>query len=65
MFDKTDREKQRKLLEAMDKLNKEFGRDKIKLAVQGNGKEWKLRREKLSGRYTTNWKEIIEVRIDE
>ncbi len=62
IFDKTDRKKQRKLLESVDKLNKQFGRDKVKLAVQGNGKEWKLRQEKLSGRYTTNWNEIINVK---
>ncbi len=62
IFDKTDRKKQHKLFQAIDKLNHEFGRDKVKLAVQGNGKEWKLRQEKLSKRYTTNWKEIIEVK---
>ncbi len=62
IFDKTDRKKQRDLLQAIDKLNREFGRDKVKLAVQGDGKEWKLRQEKLSKRYTTNWKEIIEVK---
>jgi len=63
MFDATDRKKQQKLLAAIDKLNKEFGRDKVKLAVQGDGKNWKLRQEKLSGRYTTRWNEIIEVKI--
>jgi len=62
IFDKTDRKKQRDLLKVIDKLNSEFGRDKVKLAVQGDGKEWKLRQEKLSKRYTTNWSEIIEVK---
>ncbi len=62
IFDKIDRKKQRKLFQTIDKLNHEFGRDKVKLAVQGDGKEWKLRQEKLSKRYTTNWKEIIEVK---
>ena len=62
IFDKTDRKKQRELLKTIDKINGEFGRDKIKLAVQGDGKEWKLRQEKLSKRYTTNWNEIIEVK---
>lgn len=62
IFDKTDRKKQRDLLKVIDKLNCEFGRDKVKLAVQGDGKEWKLRQEKLSKRYTTNWKEIIIVK---
>lgn len=62
IFDKTDRKKQHDLLKTIDKLNGEFGRDKVKLAVQGDGKEWKLRQEKLSKRYTTNWNEIIEVK---
>jgi DNA polymerase V len=62
IFDKTDRKKQRDLLKVIDKINCEFGRDKVKLAVQGDGKEWKLRQEKLSKRYTTNWNEIIEVK---
>jgi len=48
-------------LQSLDRLNVEFGRDKIKLAVQGDGKEWKLRQERLTKRYTTNWNEIIEV----
>lgn len=62
IFDKTDRKKQRDLLKVMDKLNSEYGRDTVKLAVQGDGKEWKLRQEKLSKRYTTIWNEIIEVK---
>jgi DNA polymerase V len=62
IFDKTDRIKQREVNRMIDKLNSEFGRDKVKLAVQGDGKEWKLRQEKLSKRYTTNWNEIIEVK---
>jgi DNA polymerase V len=62
IFDNTNRKKQRELLVTIDKLNGEFGRDTVKLAVQGNGKEWKLRQEKLSKRYTTNWDEIMEVK---
>lgn len=63
LFENTDHKKFRKLLKTVDKLNYEYGRDKIKLAVQGDGLKWKLRQEKLSKRYTTNWNEIIEVRI--
>jgi DNA polymerase V len=62
LFDLADRKRYRDLLRTIDKLNYEFGRDKVKLAVQGNGEKWKLRQEKLSKRYTTNWKEIIEVK---
>ncbi len=63
IFDSVNRKKQKNLQETIDKLNQEYGRDKIKLAVQGTGKDWKLRQEKLSGRFTTNWNEIIKVKI--
>jgi DNA polymerase V len=62
IFDNKDRKKHRELLQTIDKLNSDFGRDKVKLAVQGDGKKWKLRQEKLSKRYTTNWNEIIIVK---
>jgi len=63
IFDKTDRVKQQKLLQTIDRINVGFGRDKVKLAVQGDGNEWKLRQEMLSKRYTTRLNEIIEVNI--
>ncbi|MBT3383920.1 MAG: Y-family DNA polymerase [Prolixibacteraceae bacterium] len=62
IFDKKDRKQQKLLLQTIDKMNAEFGRDKVKLAIQGSGKEWKLKQEKLSKRYTTNWEDIIEVK---
>lgn len=62
IFDTTNRSRQRNLLQSIDAINRMYGRDKIKLAVQGNGKEWKLRQENLSKRYTTNWDDIIEVK---
>jgi len=51
----------KKLSEATDSINKKYGRDKVKLAVQGDGKEWKLKQERLSGKYTTQWSDIIKV----
>jgi DNA polymerase V len=63
MFDSSNHGKLKKLARAVDKINDEFGRDKIKLAVQGNGKKWQLKQEKLSKRYTTNWNEILEIKI--
>ena len=52
-------------LKTTDTINRFFGKDTVKLAVMGSGNEWKLRQEKLSGRYTTNWKEIIQVQSSE
>ena len=40
-----------------------MGKNKVKLAVQGTGRKWKLRQEKLSPCYTTRFSDILEVRI--
>jgi len=45
-----------------DLLNTRYGMDKVKLAVQGNSKDWKLLMEKLSPRYTTRWDELLKVK---
>ncbi|MDP4189389.1 MAG: Y-family DNA polymerase [Bacteroidota bacterium] len=52
----------KKITKVADLINRRFGRDKIKLAIQGNNKEWKLRQEKLSPRYTTCWNELLKVK---
>ena len=62
IFSENDTEDQKKLSGAIDTINRRYGRDKIKLAIQGTGKEWKLRQEKLSKRYTTDWNGIIHVK---
>lgn len=62
-FDCIDQEKSRGLYQAIDFLNKEHGRDKIKIAILGDGNEWKLRQEMLSGKYTTSWDDIIQVKL--
>lgn len=49
------------LMAAMDVLNKSFGRRMVKLASQDPKREWKMRQERLSPRYTTKLSEIITV----
>ncbi len=62
IFTENDAEGQKKLSMVIDSINRRYGRDKIKLAIQGSGQEWKLRQEKLSQRYTTDWNGIIHVK---
>lgn len=50
------------VMEAMDKLNKEAGRQIITLGSQGLGRRWKMRQERLSPRYTTKLNEIIYIK---
>jgi len=63
LFDKLDREKRKSINKAVDKLNATMGKDKVKLAVQGSGRKWKLKQEKLSPCYTTRVSDMLKVRI--
>ena len=63
LFDSLDREKRKSINIAVDKINATMGKNKVKLAVQGNGRKWKLKQEKLSPCYTTRFTDILEVVI--
>ena len=60
LFDTVNREKREKLMQAIDKINGEY-QHLIKLAVQGTGRDWKLKQEQLSKRYTTDINEILTI----
>ena len=47
----------------VDTINRKMGRNKVKLAVQGSGRMWKLKQEKLSPCYTTRFEDMLEVVI--
>lgn len=50
------------LMDAMDSINKRYGRGTLKLAAEGIDNNWRMRRGNLSPRYTTAWDEIAKVR---
>ena len=47
-----------KLMDALDGLNKRFGRGTVKVSTQGANKEWQMRQERKSPNYTTRWDEV-------
>lgn len=53
LLDIVDREKHAKAMEAMDKINQRFGKDKVMSAAQGIKQPWQMKSEMLSPRYTT------------
>lgn len=63
LFDTIDRDKQRKLMQAIDAVNKQNGHDTIRIASQGYSKNWHLKNEHLSLHYTTNLEEVIRVKV--
>lgn len=61
LFDSIDRQKQQSVMSALDKINDRMGRDKVRLAVQGQARQWKMKREKLSPSYSTRIDEALTV----
>ncbi|TDB66837.1 Y-family DNA polymerase [Arundinibacter roseus] len=61
VMDPNRRERDRKAMAVLDKLNRRMGRDTIKVAKMGYNRSWHLRQEKRSLRYTTRWEEMLEV----
>ena len=50
--------KHQPLMQIIDRLNKAYGNNKIKFASQSLDRQWKMKQERLSPRYTTNIQEI-------
>ncbi len=61
LFSSVDHAKQNRLMEIFDQVNKEHGKGKIIIAAQGT-QPFKMNREYLSPRYTTDWKELLVVK---
>ena len=63
LFDNIDRQKRKKMMYSIDKINMLMGKDKIHLASQGFKKRWKLAQEQLSPCYTTRFSDILKIKI--
>ncbi len=51
------------LMQTIDKLNLQFGQQKIRLASQDTKRVWKMKQQKLSPHYTTNLNDIITINV--
>lgn len=63
LFDEVDREKQQKLMAAIDEINKKNGHDTIRISTQGYSKTWHLKSEYISHQYTTNLDDVIVLKV--
>lgn len=55
--------KHQPLMGVVDRLNKSYGTNKVKFGNQSLGRQWKMKQEKLSPRYTTSINEVIELKL--
>jgi DNA polymerase V len=57
-----ERKRSQRLMATVDKLNRELGRDTVRLGLPRQGNAWALRCERRTPRYTTRWDELVRVR---
>ena len=61
LWQQPDNPKSKTLMQVVDRLNEEFGRDTISMAASGRKRPWGLKAERRSARYTTDWDELLQV----
>jgi DNA polymerase V len=61
LFDEAPREKLDQTTAVMDALNQKFGKDTVFVGIQNGRKNWQLRQQWRSPRYTTRWDELPRV----
>jgi DNA polymerase V len=62
-FESNDHVKQHSAMKAMDSVNTLWGRDTMRMASSGVKQQWKMKMSFRSRRYTTNWNELMTVKI--
>ena len=63
LFDTLDRKKHQSIMTALDNINDKIGKNKVRLAVQGNGRQWKMKQEQLSPCYSTRIEDALKVYV--
>lgn len=63
LFESENRARNSQLMQVVDKVNRSFGKDALRFALQGFGARWKLRQLRLSPCYTTRIEEVLTIKI--
>lgn len=58
LFDNRPREREKKLMNSVDTLNRRFSRDMVRFATQEYQHNWKLKQAHLSQLFTTRWDQL-------
>jgi DNA polymerase V len=61
LYDEKNYEKEKRLMRALDKISNRFGRETVRFGVAPKTRKWEMRAEMRSRRYTTCFKEIVQV----
>ena len=61
---RVDVERQMRLMEAVDAINRKYGKHTVRPLAMGCEQGWQMKRTRLSRRYTTRWDELLTVRAN-
>ena len=64
-FHQQDVLKRQRVMHSLDYINTSMGRNKVRLAIQGFDRKWRLKQEKLSPCYTTRFNDMLEINVDQ
>lgn len=62
LFEADDEARGKALMDAIDSINKRYGRDSIVFGSKGLHRHWRSRSQQLSPAYTTRWSDLVRVR---
>ena len=61
LFDQPDSARSSRLMQAMDKINADFGRGSLVFAGSGLTRDWKATASMESPHYTTDWRQVLRI----
>lgn len=61
LFDNCDNLKNKKIMTTLDMVNDKLGSGTLTYASQGTTRPWKMKCEKRTPKYTTDWEQLVEV----
>jgi len=59
-----DAKKRERVMAAVDEINRRHGRHTLRPLSMGHEQRWQMKRQMLSPRYTTNWREVPRVKLE-
>ncbi|AYN04832.1 Y-family DNA polymerase [Flavobacterium sp. 140616W15] len=59
----TSNPKHQPLMSVIDKMNLSFGDNKVKFGVQSLGRQWKMKQDRLSPKFSTKLKDVITIEV--
>ena len=62
LLEASDYQRPDRLMQLVDQLNAQKGRNTVFFAAQGTKRAWRMRSEKRSLRYTTRWGELVQAK---